>query len=176
MMIKDLLPWTTGSGAGAGSDKSREGEADAGGGDHPMAGLQRELNRAFEGFLSRFDQTVSELGAFGGSGPRADMVETATGVEVTVELPGVDQDAVDVSVTEDMLTIRGEKKVERQDEKTGYVLSERSYGAFSRSIALPRGVDPDKAEAQFKNGLLTITLPRAPEEQERARKVHIRTE
>jgi HSP20 family protein len=73
-----------------------------------------------------------------------------------------------------MLTVKGEKKIERQEEKKGYYLSERSYGAIYRTIPLPPGVDGEKAQASFKNGVLTIKLPQTPEAQAKVRKIAVK--
>jgi HSP20 family protein len=81
---------------------------------------------------------------------------------------------IEVSVTDDMLTVKGEKKVERQEDKKGYYLSERSYGAIYRTIPLPPGVDGEKAEASFKNGVLKIRLPQTPEAQARVKRIEVK--
>lgn len=184
MHIKDLIPWGRNDRA---LDRPGDKERDA----HPVAALQDEMNRVFESFWNRFDRTFSEpwsgssIGAlrrpfreFGlpwrGAGPRSDVVETADGVEVTVELPGIDQKDVEVTVTDDMLTVKGEKKAQREDSGKGYYLSERSYGSFQRSIALPFGVVADKAEATFKNGVLTVKLPQSPEAKAKAKRIEVK--
>ena len=107
--------------------------------------------------------------------PRSDVVETEDGIEVTVELPGLEQKDIEVSLSDEALTIKGEKKVERKDEKKGYYISERSYGSVFRSIPLPAGVDSDKAEASFKNGVLTVELPQRPEAKAKVKKIEVKT-
>ena len=94
------------------------------------------------------------------------MVQPDSGIEVTVELPGLDEKDIEVSITEEALTVKGEKKI----EKKGYYVSERSYGSVYRSIPLPAGVDADKAEANFKNGVLIVSLPQRPEARARVSK------
>lgn len=164
MQIKDLIPWAKKS------DAPTAGER----GDHPLTDLQREMNRVFDGFWGRLDSPFGALpAALSGAGPRADVVETDKAVEVTVELPGMAEQDIDVSLTDDAVTVKGEKKIERQEEKTGYHLSERSYGSFTRTIALPYGVDADKAEATFRNGVLTVTLPKTEEARSRVKKVPV---
>ena len=103
------------------------------------------------------------------------MVETEAGIEVTVELPGLEEKDIEVSLSDEALTIKGEKKVERKDEKKGYYISERSYGSVYRSIPLPAGVDSDKAEASFKNGVLTVKLPQRPEAKAKVKKIEVKT-
>jgi len=167
MQIKDLIPW-------ARSDKSPEGKS---GEEHPIAALQEEMNRAFESFWKRFDRPLGDIRLpWEGSAPRADVVETADGAEVTVELPGMEMKDVEVTVTDDTLTVKGEKKVERQESKKGYYLSERSYGAVHRSVALPPGVDTAKAAATFKNGVLTVKLPQSAEAKAKAKKIEVKPE
>ena len=166
MQIRDLIPW---------SRNRREIEAHAGS-DNPLLSLQRNINRVFDDFWSRFDTLAGPSnGLLTGFGPRADVSETDQSVEVSFELPGMDEKEIDVSVTDDVLTIRGEKKAEREERKKGFYLSERSYGSFHRSIPLPAGVDSTKAEARFRKGVLTVTLPKTPEAQEKVRKIEVRS-
>jgi HSP20 family protein len=163
MQIKDLLPWAR---------KENVPEA-KGAEENPIAALQREMNRVFEGFW-RQDRPFGGLGLWGEGVPRSDVVETDSGVEITVELPGMEEKDIDVSMTDDALSIRGEKKIERKDEKKGYYVSERSYGAVQRTIPLPPGVDADKAEASFRNGVLTVRLPQSPESKARVKRIEVK--
>jgi HSP20 family protein len=133
------------------------------------------MNRAFESFWNRFDGSFADIGLPSGANSlRSDVVETDDGIEVTVELPGMDQKDVEVTLTGDMLVVKGEKKVERQDKKKGYYLSERSYGAFHRSVALPPGVDTEKVDASFKNGVLTVKLPHSAEAKAKAKRIEVK--
>ena len=133
------------------------------------------MNRAFEAFWNRAGRPFGGLAGFGEGAPRSDVVETDSGIEVTVELPGLEEKDLDLSLSDDALTIRGEKKVERKEEKRGFYMSERSYGSVFRSIPLPAGVDSDRAEATFRNGVLTVRLPQRPEAKERAKKIEVKT-
>ncbi|PPB81492.1 HSP20 family protein [Albidovulum inexpectatum] len=165
MQIKDLIPW------------ARKDEAgDAKGSDqNPIAALQREMNQVFENFMNRFGKGLGQLDwPWGNSEAKSDVVQTDGAVEVSIELPGMDMKDIEVTVTDDMLTVKGEKKIERQEEKKGYYLSERSYGAIYRTIPLPPGVDGEKAEATFKNGVLTIRLPQTPEAQARVKHIEVK--
>lgn len=164
MQIRDLIPWSRESG-----ELSRHRD-----GDHPLQGLQRDINRVFDDFWSRFDRGAGGTHGLPSAAPRTDVSETDDGVEVCVELPGMDEKDIDVSLGDGVLTIRGERKAEKEEEKKGYFLSERSYGSFYRSIPLPPGADTDKAEAKFKNGVLTITLPKTPEAREKVRKIAVK--
>lgn len=171
MRIKDLIPW---------AQRGDEGRSavDA---QHPVIALQQEMNRLFDGFLGRFGGHTGQSGQSESvqtlplaAWAAADVVETDDHVEVSVELPGLDEKDLDVTVAPDGLTIRGEKRVERQQEKKGFYLSERSYGSVFRSIPLPPGVDCDRAEAKFGNGVLTVTLPKSEQAQVPSRKIEIR--
>lgn len=166
MQISDLIPW--------GRDRN-EVARQQGDGDSPLLNLQRDINRVFDDFWSRFDRSAGvSNGLLSVTGPRTDVTETDEAVDVSVELPGMDEKDIDVSLSDDVLTIRGEKKAEREEEKKGYYLAERSYGSFYRSIPLPPGVDSEKAEAQFKKGVLTVTLPKTPEAQAKVRKIEVK--
>jgi HSP20 family protein len=164
MQIKDLIPW----GNNKGSEIAKREE------DNPVFSLQCDVNRIFEDFWRRFDQPFGALARWDANGPRTDIAETENALEVSVELPGIDQKAIDVSLTDGALTIKGEKKSEREENKKGYHLSERSYGSFYRSIPLPSGVDINKANAEFKNGVLTVTLPKTQEALSRVKKIDVR--
>ncbi len=166
MQIKDLIPWAR-----------KDHSPDAHSGDqNPMSTLQHELNQVFENFRNRFGETLGSIDWPWGSGEaKSDVVETDKAIEVSIELPGMEMKDIDVTVTHDMLTVKGEKKVERQEEKKGYYLSERSYGAIYRTIPLPPGVDGEQAEASFKNGVLTIKLPQTPEAQAKVKRIEVKS-
>jgi HSP20 family protein len=167
MNIRDLIPWSRGG---------REVQVRREGGDDPMLALQSDINRVFENFWRGF--ALPSLGA-GGNGfeggvvPRVDLRETDKEVEVVAELPGMDEADVDVSVAEGMLTVRGEKKSEREEDKEGYVLRERSFGRIERMVPLPDGLDLDSAKATFKKGVLTVTIAKTPEAQAAVRRIPV---
>jgi HSP20 family protein len=121
-------------------------------------GLRREMDRLFDRF---FESPWAELPALGDWTPALDVTEGKDAVIVKAELPGVESKDVSVSLEGDMLTIKGEKeqKKEEKDERLHRV--ERSWGAFMRSVRLPTPVDGGKVTATFKNGVITITLPKA---------------
>lgn len=124
-----------------------------------LTGLRREMERLFDRF---FDGEVLELPDFGAWSPKVEVSENKDKVIVKAEVPGIEAKDLEVS-SEDprRLTIKGEKKQEKEEKGEHYYRSERSYGAFSRTILLPAPVDAGKAEASFKNGVVTITLPKA---------------
>jgi HSP20 family protein len=99
-------------------------------------------------------------------------------VEVRAELPGIDEKDIDVRLSDGTLTIRGEKKEEREEREEGgsYYVSERRYGSFQRSFRIPEGIDHDKVDASFRKGVLTITLPKTPEAQQKAKKIEVKGE
>ncbi len=166
MQIKDLIPW-------ARKDEAPESKS---GTDNPIANLQRDMNHVFDAFWSRFGQgglTLQDW-PWSGADARCDVVETKDAVEIAVELPGMEMKDIEVNVADDVMTIKGEKKVERQEEKKGYYLSERNYGAVYRTIPLPPGVDGEKAEASFKNGVLTVKLPQTPEAKAKVKRIEVK--
>lgn len=142
----------------------------------PFFRLQHEMNRLFDDAFAGFGMPA----AFRGEGadgrlPRIDVRETDKAIEIEAELPGVDEKDVDVQIRDDVLTIRGEKKFERADEKEGdWRVSERSYGSFSRSMTLPFSVDPGAVEATFKNGVLKLALPKSREAEAETRRIPIK--
>jgi HSP20 family protein len=144
------------------------------GGD-PFLSMQREMNRLFdEAFrgsgLSGDGRGMQGEGSFVPA--RMDVSETDNEIHVKVEVPGVKEDDIDVSLSDDMLTIRGEKRLEKSDEKENYHFTERSYGTFQRSLRLPYQVNPDRVRANFENGVLTVTLPKTGQK-ERSHRIQV---
>ncbi|MFZ5565328.1 MAG: Hsp20/alpha crystallin family protein [Thermodesulfobacteriota bacterium] len=93
--------------------------------------------------------------------PAIDVSETEAAYIVKAELPGINKDAIDISITDGVLTVSGEKKLEKKEEKENYILTESRYGKFSRSFALPSDAAAEKVDAAFANGVLTISVPRS---------------
>lgn len=128
----------------------------------PFTNLQREIDRVFDQFHRQDAWPFPVSGPGNGKlVPRINVSETETEIEVTAELPGVEDKEIDVSLTDDLLTIRGEKKTESEKQEKDYRLVERSYGAFERAMRLPCEVEADKIDATFKNGILTVKLPKS---------------
>ncbi len=121
---------------------------------HPFFGIQRDMNRLFDDFFRENDKEV----------------------HIQVELPGLDEKDVEILLTENSLTIKGEKKEEEEDKGKDYYHVERSYGPFQRVIPLPEGMDTQKAEAKFKKGILSISLPKLEQPKVKAKKIEIKTE
>lgn len=166
MAVRDLIPWSR--------QENRlpapvSGEREPG--THPLLSLHREVNRLFDNVFRGFGVPSAASFDRGFGWPQLELAETHKEVCVTAELPGLDEQDIDLQVEDGALTIRGEKKAELEDEERGY--SERSYGRFERRIGLPKGVDRDKASATFSNGLLTVTLPRTEAANENVRRIPI---
>ena len=167
MQIKDLIPWR----------RSKHDVAVRREGMDPFHALQTDMNRAFSDFWRAFDAPMSDIAGFGGNGhamPPLDMRETDKAVEVVVELPGIDERDLDVSVADGVLAIRGEKQHEEKTEKKGYMLRERSFGRVERVAPLPPGLDLGAAKAAFKNGVLTVTIPKTAEAQSAVKRIAVR--
>jgi HSP20 family protein len=147
----------------------------------PFAELQREVNRLFESFFP--DGGEGFLEPFRGFGaaaraftPRVNVSETDREVRVTAELPGIDEKDIDVSVTRNTLTIRGEKGSEKEDKSESYYRVERSFGQFERTLPLPADVVAEEVEARFSKGILTVVLPKTEEARSQATKVKVKAE
>jgi HSP20 family protein len=142
-----------------------------------LGSLFREIERTFEDFSRR--SLLAGFPGFGGGGvmPKIDVAEGKDALEVTVELPGCNEGDIDVTLSEGVLTIRGEKKTERDetDKDKNWQVVERSYGSFSRSIPLPFAPDPDKVEAKFDKGVLRVKLPKPAELEKKEKKIEIRS-
>jgi HSP20 family protein len=168
MAIRDLIPWNN-RGRDVGVGRGDEG--------HPFFALQREMNRLFDDAFRGFD-----LAPFGGDRffdrafdrtmgwPNIEVSETDNEVKVTAELPGLEEKDVEVELANGVLAIRGEKKTETEDKDR--LFTERSYGRFERRIPVD-DVDQDKVAASFKNGVLTVTLPKTPTAQDKVKRIAI---
>ena len=138
----------------------------------PFALFQRRMNSLFDDFLAPSSGNFWN-GSGKGFAPQIALSETDKEVRVTAELPGLDEKEVEVTLSENLLNIKGEKKQEHEAEQGDSWYNERSYGYFERTVQLPEGVDADNAKAQFKKGVLGIILPKKPEAQRRCRKIEL---
>jgi len=131
---------------------------------HPfteLMSLRQAMDRLFE---DSFVRPSRVLAAFGETAmPALDVYQTPNEVVVKAALPGVKSEDVSIDITGDTLTIKGEHKAEQEVKKEDYLYQERRYGSFSRSVVLPSGLKPDKAEATMEDGVLTVTIPKAEE-------------
>ncbi|MHA3772374.1 Hsp20/alpha crystallin family protein [Verrucomicrobiota bacterium sgz303538] len=165
MTLKNLVPWKRGHEGMA----VRRSES-------PLDVWRSEMDRLFSrAMFSPMGGDLSE-GMMEHQFPEVDVTETEKEVQVTAELPGIDEKDLEVTVDQTGLTLRGEKREEREEEKKGYYLSECSYGSFHRHIPLPEALITDKAEAKFKNGVLKITVPKSPEAESKRKTLQIKVE
>ncbi len=155
MLIKSLIPVGQG-----GSVERLE--------SNPFAMLQQEMDRLLDGFGRNFGGRSSPSLM-----PSMDLSETDNEIELTAELPGMEEKDVQLNVVDDLLTIRGEKKNKREEKEKDYHLVERSYGPFARTVELPPGVNVDNIKAVMSKGVLKVTVPKPAPAQ--AKKIEVKT-
>ena len=131
--------------------------------DHLIDDLARSLKRVPFDFLGAATMPFTGGGAMWQLSPLADIQNKPTCYEVTAELPGMDEKNITVKVTDGMLTIKGEKRQDKDEKGEGFYLSERRFGSIERAFRMPPGVDASKIEAVLKNGVLTVTRPKTAE-------------
>jgi len=141
----------------------------------PFYSLQKEINRIFDSFFNEIssDRFLSETGS--AFMPNIDIKEKDKEIVVTAELPGMDAEDIEINISDDVLTLRGEKKEEKEEKEGNYYRRECSYGSFHRDIPLPVEIDPDKVEAEFKRGVLKVRLPKKPESERKAKRIQVKT-
>ncbi len=151
----------------------------------PLENLRREIDQLFEDFglgtwRSPFRRSFFDMDpfrrartAFTGM-PAVDVTETENGYKVVAELPGMDEKDIEVKIANGILTIKGEKQEEKEEEKQDFYVRERSFGSFERTFQVPEGVDLDKVDASFKKGVLTVTLPKTAEAQKAEKKIEVK--
>jgi HSP20 family protein len=143
---------------------------------HPLGRLHEEMDALFEDFFKGFSVDTFEGPQARKFSPNIDVAETDKEIRVSAELPGMDDKDIEVNMNKDSLTIKGEKKEEKEDKGKDYYYVERSYGSFSRTIPLPVEIESEKAEAHFKKGVLTISVPKSPKAIESKKKIKIKAE
>ena len=158
MALRDLIPWNNGS-----RDVSLHRNQPS-----PFLALHREMNRLFDEAFRSFDIAPFSSQAMGW--PNVEVNETANEVKVIAELPGLEEKDVQLELRDGWLTISGEKRSETEDKERRF--SERYYGRFERAVPV-EDVDQDKVEASFKNGVLTVTLPKLPTAQQKVKRIAI---
>jgi len=141
-------------------------------GDDPFSALRREMERAFENFGRDFGWSSGDMPS-AATAPSIDLSETDKEIKIEAELPGVEENDIEVVLSNGRLTIKGEKKAEKEEKKKDYHLVERSYGAFARSISLPFEADPSQVKATFAEGVLNITVPKPAEVKAKEKKIPI---
>jgi HSP20 family protein len=149
----------------------------------PFESLRGEIDRLFDEFYREFRGTpsrrsLSEIEPFwrrgGRSAPAVDLVEKEDSYEVTAELPGMDVKNIEVKLVNGGLMIKGEKQEEKEEKEKNYYLHERRFGSFERRFAMPEGVDPEKIQARFDKGVLTVTLPKTSEARKPAKTIEVK--
>lgn len=168
MNMRNLLPW--------GRQQMTAGRSRDEG--DPFMTLHREMNRLFDDVMRGFEPGMfgspsmqGSMSRMGGAWPSMEVVESDKDVRITAELPGLEEKDVEVLMKDGVLTIRGERKSETEDKDRAF--SERYYGRFERRIPIAWEIDPDKVEASFKNGLLTVTMPKTPQAASQVRRIAI---
>lgn len=133
--------------------------------------MRREMDRLWDSFFER--KTTRTAGEEREWVPSLDISETKGDLVVKAELPGIDPKEIDISLNEGILTIKGEKRQEKEEKEEGYHLVERNYGSFTRSIRLPREIQNEKISASYKDGVLRITLPKTEEAKKKEVKIKV---
>ncbi len=162
----------------AGLAKRREKETDL------FSSFQREMQKLFDDFFGEpehfgmppghmvDDWSVDSLDAYA---PNIDVSESDDSVTVSAELPGMDEKDIHVEITDDLLTIRGERNEEKEEKNKNWVQREQHYGAFHRTLVLPAEIATDKAKAKFRKGVLTVTAPKLKQKETQKKAIKIET-
>ena len=165
MDFKSLMPF------------GRSSVVQGGGDSDPFALMRREMDRMFDSFSRNWgDQSLPSRLSGSFQSPRVDIAETEKGLEITAELPGIDQKDIELDLTDGVLTLKAEHQEEREDkdEKKHYHLVERSRGSFMRRFAVPFEPDADKVDASFDKGVLKVTVPRSAAAEKSVKKIAIK--
>jgi HSP20 family protein len=164
MAIKDLIP----------TPRSKQRlPVKRGNEDNRFLSLHREMNRLFDDFLRDF--SLSPFGErFAETFPKIDLKETEKEVIVNAELPGLGEKDIDITLSHNILSLRGEKKEEKEEKGGHYYQRECRYGSFHRDIPLRADIDEEKVAATFRHGVLTITLPKKSTTKPKTKKVEIK--
>lgn len=156
MNAKSLIPW----GKNRNVEVSRFAQN-----TNPLLAWHQEVNRIFDDFLSDFPMTGRSSAAW----PDIELSETPDALKLVAELPGLEERDVEVTWDDGLLTLRGQKSI----EKDGRLYSERWEGAFERTIPVGEDIDPEKVKASFKNGVLTVLMPKKPDAQRKVKRITI---
>ncbi|NKM46686.1 Hsp20 family protein [Rhizobium leguminosarum bv. viciae] len=169
MSVRDLIPWGRNNGHQVPS-LLREDDHD------PFLSLHREVNRLFDDAFRSFGSGLPSLrgtSGFGAGWPSVEISDTYKDIKVTAEVPGLEEKDIEVILDDGVLTLKGEKRSETEDKEKQF--SERYYGRFERRIPLGTEVKEDQVDATFKNGVLTVTLPKTEKAQSQVRRIAIRS-
>ncbi|MGC9367073.1 MAG: Hsp20/alpha crystallin family protein [bacterium] len=163
MAFKNLIPW----------QRANSGIQDF---QHsPFYSLRDEMNKMFEDFFKDFDLNLPQSYSSAKFNPSVNVAEDKDKIEITAELPGMDEKDVELTLSENKLTISGEKKEEVKKEKENYHYLERKSGYFRRTIQLPVEINTEQAEAEFNKGVLKVILPKS-KQAEKIKKIQIKSE
>jgi HSP20 family protein len=164
-MIKNLLPWK----------KHKEEKSVVNANENPFELMHRQMNNLFDGFFNDF-QPAKWLGDdWGGKAlsPNFEVAETDKEIKVAAELPGMEEKDIDITLDGNVLTIKGEKKAEKEEKTKDRHISERRYGSFQRSFSLPDNLEKENIKAGLKKGVLEIVLPKT--EEAKSKKIEIKS-
>lgn len=169
MSVRDLIPWGRSNGNRVPS-LYRDSDRD------PFLSLHREVNRLFDDMFRSFDGGLPALGrmsSFAGSWPSVEISDTDKEIRVTAEVPGLEEKDIEVLLDDGGLTLKGEKRSETEDRDKQF--SERFYGRFERRIPIGVDIHEDKVDARFRNGVLTVTLPKSEKAQSQVKRIAIKS-
>ena len=165
MELRDLTPWHSSRAPARGIFPF----------DRTLDSLHREVDKMFDSFWRGMEPQpfAPSIWGFDGAVPAIDQSEDETAYHVAVELPGIEGKDVEVSLSDNVLTIRGERKLDEEEKEQSYYLRERARGDFRRSLSFPVQIDENKVKAAFADGVLSITLPKIKEAQKKAKTIAI---
>jgi HSP20 family protein len=165
MNVRDLIPWSRNNNQAPTVYRDAE--------QNPFLTLHREVNRLFDDVFRGFDTPLPSFGKFAWNTgwPNVEISETDTAFRVTAEVPGLEEKDIEILLENGVLTLRGERRSETEDKDRQF--SERLYGRFERRIPLGIEIEEDKVAASFKNGVLTVTLPKTARAQAKAKHIAI---
>lgn len=168
MSVRDLIPWGRSNGTQVPS-LFRDNERD------PFLSLHREVNRLFDDAFRGFGSSLSNFGgtsAFANGWPSVEISDDDKQIKVTAEVPGLEEADIEVLLDDGVLTLKGEKRSETEDKDKQF--SERFFGRFERQIPLGYDIEQDHVDAHFKNGVLTVTLPKSAKAQSQVKRIAIK--
>lgn len=166
--FKALVPWRNNNSSNA--PATRDGYFD------PFVTFRRQMDRMFDDFFTGFGggRSLQAGGGWSGVTPMVDVSETDKELVVTAELPGLDDKDFEVTLTGDLLTIKGEKKSEHEEKNGDATYMERRYGSFARTVRLPFEVGNEKVDAKYDKGVLTVRVPKPAEVQKAVRRIEVK--
>jgi HSP20 family protein len=144
--------------------------------EHPFAMLHHDMDTLFDDFFRGSDMEPFFRNHTTAFSPKVDISESDEEIRVSAELPGINEKDIDVTLNHDSMTIKGEKKEEKEDKGKDYYRMERSYGSFCRTIPLPVEIETDKVKASYKKGILTVHIPKSKKAIEEKKRIEVKGE